>query len=64
MEDEDDYYRLGRALIKLGRPVSLALTATEGLVEDFFAAWDFSDLGLDAYKPDLNEWDLIFPVHG
>lgn len=61
LEDRDDYYRLGRALTSVGRPVSLALTATEGLVEDFFAAWDFSDLGIDGYKPDINEWYLIFP---
>jgi hypothetical protein len=63
MQDSDDYHRLGRALRSFGRPVSLALTATEGLVEDFFAAWDFSEVGLDAYKPDLSDWDLIFPVH-
>ena len=60
-EDSDDYYRLGPALTKYGRPLSLLLTATEGLVEDYFAAWDFSEIGSDGYKPDIDEWDLIFP---
>ena len=38
LHDRDDYYRLGSALTKLGRPVSLYVTGTEGLVEDFFAS--------------------------
>ena len=60
--DRDDYIRLGSALTHAGRPVSLSLTATEGLVEDFFGAWDFSD-DEDHYRPEITEWDLIFPVH-
>jgi hypothetical protein len=61
LHDWDDYYRLGRALIKRGRPVSLYMTQTEGLVEDFFASWDFSEDNVDLYSPALSEWDLIFP---
>jgi len=68
LHDSDDYQRLGSALVKVGRPVSLSLTATEGLVEDFFGAWDFSEDALegedeDRYVPHTNEWDLIFPFH-
>jgi hypothetical protein len=71
--DRDDYFRLGSALTRLGRPVSLSLTATEGLVEDFFGAWDSSKdapegededrQAEDRYFPDVTEWDLIFPFH-
>jgi len=63
LHDSDDYHRLGGALTSFGRPISLALTAKEGLVEDFFAAWDFSKFGVDSYRPDLSEWGLIFPFH-
>jgi len=61
LHDRDDYYRLGSALTKLGRPVSLYVTGTEGLVEDFFASWDSSEDNDDLYSPALSEWDLIFP---
>jgi hypothetical protein len=64
LHDDEDYYRLGRTLIKLGRPVSLQMTATEGLVEDFFGAWDFSEYQgegqIEMYRPEMVDWDLIF----
>jgi hypothetical protein len=61
LEDDDDYYRLGYTLRKLGRPVSLQVTATEGLVEDFFGAWDFASDGTDDYRPKPPDWGMIFP---
>lgn len=58
--DDDDYYRLGYILRHRGGPASIASTATEGLVEDFFSSWDFVDEEEgDSYHP--NNWQLIFP---
>jgi hypothetical protein len=57
--DDDDYYRLWHATRKIGRP--LLVTATKGLVEDFFGAWESEDAGEEAYDPDQN-WQLIFPL--
>lgn len=62
LHDSEDYYRLGRILGKAGRPVSLWLTATEGLVEDFFGAWNFAE-DETQYRPDASQWDVIFPFH-
>jgi hypothetical protein len=61
VHDDDDYYRLGRTLNKLARPISIRSTATEGLVEDFFGAWDNSIIGADTYGSDNFDWSMIFP---
>ncbi len=62
--DSEDWYRLDYIFRKQNVPLSLYLTMTEGMVEDFFSAWcskedDNSDE--DVYNPDDN-WRLIFPV--
>jgi len=60
VNDDDDYDRLGYMLRRVGAPVSIVSTSTEGLVEDFFHSWDFGDEeDTDSYRPD--EWQLIFP---
>jgi len=60
VNDDDDYYRLGYMLRRIGAPVSIVSTATDGLVEDFFHSWDFgNEEDTDSYWPD--EWQLIFP---
>jgi hypothetical protein len=61
IDDRDDYWRLGHLLRKVGAPICLQKTATDGLVEDFMAAWDFGDEAKGEYRPLLTDWDLIFP---
>jgi hypothetical protein len=61
LEDDEDYYRLGRALTNLGRPVSLWMTATEGLVEDFFGAWHFDASEMDQFALSMDDWSIVFP---
>lgn len=61
VDDSDDHYRLGSLLRRLGRPVSLERTATDGLVEDFYAAWNFADNdSTDQYSPE--DWGLILSL--
>jgi len=61
--DDEDYHRLNYISRKQKKPISLHLTMTEGLVEDFFGAWcpdeDYNTEGL--YNPD-DDWRIIFPV--
>ncbi len=61
--DKEDYYRLNYITRNQKRPLSLDLTITEGIVEDFFVSWyPKDDLNLDyLYNPDLNR-DIIFPM--
>jgi len=60
IEDDEDYWRLGHLLRKVGAPICLRKTATDGLVEDFMAAWDSGDETKGQYRPKLCDWGLIF----
>ena len=53
--DDEDYYRIGRIVVKEKKPASIYLTMNSGMVDDFFRAWiseEDSDEG--AFDPDLN----------
>jgi hypothetical protein len=58
--DNEDYYRLGYFIRKKLEPVNIYWTAREGLVEDFFGAWDLDDedRGDIYFNPDKN-WGLL-----
>lgn len=60
--DNDDWYRLDYMRRKQPFPVSLYLTLSEGMVEDFFGAW-YSDKAVknkNIFDPD-KDCRLIFP---
>jgi hypothetical protein len=62
VSDDEDYYRLGRIVRKAPRVCSLIEMATEGMVEDFFGAWDDPNATEpDAYSLKIEDWTLIFP---
>jgi hypothetical protein len=49
-------------LRKVGAPICLRKTTTDGLVEDFKALWDFGDEAKAEYWPVPTDWDLIFDL--
>jgi hypothetical protein len=60
--DSEDRYRIDYIYRKQPFPVSLYLTMSEGMVEDFFGAWCPNDTdNTELYNPDTN-WRIIFPV--
>ena len=58
--DRDDYYRTDFMLRQKWLPQNLRLTATEGLVDDYFGSWAPEEDEGDPYDSDEN-WGLIFP---
>lgn len=63
-EDEEDYYRLSKHLVKYKKPYDIQTTLTEGLVEDFFGVWTPIDHELtnEQFNPDSN-WRIIFDFY-
>jgi hypothetical protein len=60
--DDEDYYRLGRIVMKDPSVCSLIEMATEGMVEDYFGSWnDPTATEPDAYHLEIEDWTLIFP---
>ncbi|SLN01612.1 hypothetical protein FM106_21090 [Brachybacterium faecium] len=57
--DPEDAFRVRYLSRKQPSPVSIYYTMTEGMVEDYFGAWQ--EEGEDNYDPD-EEWQIIFPV--
>lgn len=57
--DPEDAFRVRYLSRKQSFPVSIYYTMTEGMVEDYFGAWQ--EEGEDNYDPD-EEWQIIFPV--
>lgn len=61
--DSDDSHRVSYFIRKHDRPCELSGLATEGLIEDFFGAWQIDEEDADgAYNPD-QEWDLLIDVN-
>ena len=59
--DNDDAYRLDYIRRKQPFPVSLHLTLTEGMIEDFFGAWyDSENSDKEGYYDPDENWNLIF----
>jgi hypothetical protein len=58
--DQEDFYRLGYFVRKKLNPVNIYWTAREGLVEDFFGAWDTDeeDRSDTSFDPNQN-WGLL-----
>lgn len=58
--DDDDYHRLGRLFRKHPSPQTIQVTATEGLIEDYFGAWRAEESKAGAFDPCQNT-SLLFP---
>jgi hypothetical protein len=61
--DDEDYSRVGYFVRKYKGPAALAALATDGLVEEFFGAWqpkDEQDVA-DQFDAD-RQWDLLLDI--
>jgi hypothetical protein len=59
--DSEDWYRLWQIERHVDRPLSLHAMARQGLVEDFFGAWNADDANhAHSFNSDKIDWQLIF----
>jgi hypothetical protein len=61
--DDEDYGRVGYFARKYRRPVSLVALATDGLVDEFFGAWQPKDDREDSdwFNAD-RKWDTLLDI--
>jgi hypothetical protein len=61
--DDEDYSRIGYFVRKYKGPAALAALATDGLVEEFFGAWQPTDERdvADRFNAD-QQWDLLLDI--
>jgi len=61
--DDEDYGRVGYFVRKYQRPVSLGALATDGLVDEFFGAWQSKDdrKGADWFNAD-QQWETLLDI--
>lgn len=61
--DDEDYSRVAYFVRKYKRPTALAALATDGLVEDFFGAWEPAGEWGDANRYNADrQWDLLLDI--
>jgi hypothetical protein len=61
--DDEDYSRVGYFVRKYKGPASLVALATDGLVEDFFGAWQPTDEHDDADRYNAGrQWNLLLDI--